>query len=456
MRSIPVIALAGLVALSACAPRRLVVAPATAAFPDFIFPAVPPSMADPDLTTRQQQAWYLLQGGNLARSADELGAVLRRAPEFYPSQAALGYVELARRDAGRALVRFDSVLSIAGSYVPALVGRGQALLALERDEEALRSFEAALAADPSLVDVARRVEVLKFRAVQNRLTEARSAMAAGRLEAARSAYEAAIAASPGSPLLYRELAVVEQRQGRGDRALEHARKAVEIDRADPRSWTLVADLLEASGDLPGAIDALTSASALEPAAAVSARLAALRARAELTGLPEGYRAIAGTSHVTRGDLAALIGVKLPSVLGGAVRQNGVVFTDGRDHWASGWIQDVVRAGVMEIYANHTFQPAATVSRRDLAAAVSRLLELVARANPGAARRWAGARVAIADVAPGHLSYPAVSAAVASGVMPLRDGNTFQLGGPVSGAEAIATIDRLSVLSGAAVAPSRLP
>jgi hypothetical protein len=41
-------------------------------------------------------------------------------------------------------------------------------------------------------------------------------------------------------------------------------------------------------------------------------------------------------------------------------------------------------------------------------------------------------------------------------MPLRDGNTFQLGGPVSGAEAIATIDRLSVLSGAAVAPSRLP
>jgi tetratricopeptide (TPR) repeat protein len=281
-------------------------------------------------------------------------------------------------------------------------------------------------------------------------------MAAGRLEAARSAYEAAIAASPGSPLLYRELAVVEQRQGRGDRALEHARKAVEIDRADPRSWTLVADLLEASGDLPGAIDALTSASALEPAAAVSARLAALRARAELTGLPEGYRAIAGTSHVTRGDLAALIGVKLPSVLGGAVRQNGVVFTDGRDHWASAWIQDVVRAGVMEIYANHTFQPAATVSRRDLAAAVSRLLELVARANPGAARRWAGARVTIADVAPGHLSYPAVSAAVASGVMPLRDGNTFQLGGPVSGAEAIATIDRLSVLSGAAVAPSRLP
>jgi tetratricopeptide (TPR) repeat protein len=346
------------------------------------------------------------------------------------------------------------VLAGAPGYAPALAGRGQALLGLKRDDEALASFEAALVADPGLADVARRVEVLRFRAVQDRLAAARAAAAAGQLEAARAAYERAIAASPESALLYRELGHVEQRLGVLDRALEHARKAVDVDRADPRSWGFLGDLLEASGDLQGAADALAAAAALEPTPALSARLASLRSRAELARLPPEYSAIASATHVTRGELAALIGVRLVRLLGGAARQEGVVFTDGRDHWASAWIQEVVRAGVMEIYANHTFQPTATVSRRDLAVAVRRLLDLASRLNPELARRWQGVSHTIVDVGPGHLNYPAVSAAVASGVMPLLDGNTFQLGLPVSGIDAIGAIDRLAALA-AASSPSNL-
>jgi tetratricopeptide (TPR) repeat protein len=435
-----------LLAGPACAPRRAVVAPATPSFPDFVFPAVPAALADPNLSSRQQQAWNLLQSGNVNRSAEELAAVLRRSPGFYPSEAALGYVDLARRNDDAALARFEQALAAAPAYAPALAGRGQALLALARDDEALQSFEAAVAADPSLSDVARRVEVLKFRAVQDRLAEARAAAAAGQLDGARAAYERAILASPQSPLLYRELAAVEQRRGSLPRALEHARRSVELDRADARSWTLLGDLLEASGDLAGAVDALTAAARIEPTTALSTRIASLGARRELAGLPVEYRAIAATPEVGRGELAALIGVKLPGLLRGAARQDGVVFTDARDHWASLWIQDVVRAGVMEIYPNHTFQPSALVSRGDLASAVGRLLDLVASSSPAAARRWQGGRQAIVDVAPGHLSYGAVSAAVASGVMPLGGDGAFRLAASVSGAEATSTIDRLAAVS----------
>jgi hypothetical protein len=209
-----------------------------------------------------------------------------------------------------------------------------------------------------------------------------------------------------------------------------------------------------SGDLPGAIQALEAASALEPAAPLTTRIASLRTRAELAGLPGEYREIAAKPQVTRGELAALIGVKLPGLLQRAAGQDGVVFTDGRDHWASAWIQDVVRAGVMEIYSNHTFQPEAGVSRGDLASAVGRLLDVVTRQNPAVARGWRGRSGQIADVLPGHLSYPAVSAAVASGVMPLFDGSTFQLASPVTGSDAIATIDRLSAVAAAAGVPSQ--
>jgi hypothetical protein len=54
-------------------------------------------------------------------------------------------------------------------------------------------------------------------------------------------------------------------------------------------------------------------------------------------------------------------------------------------------------------------------------------------------------VNIADVPPAHLSHPAVSLAVASGVMPLAGGN-FDLLRPVSGAEAMDVVGRLEVLA----------
>jgi hypothetical protein len=59
---------------------------------------------------------------------------------------------------------------------------------------------------------------------------------------------------------------------------------------------------------------------------------------------------------------------------------------------------------------------------------------------------------MADLAPEHLNYPAASAAVAAGVMPLLAGDTFRLARPVAGAEAVSTVDRLAQLSSAGGLP----
>ncbi len=77
--------------------------------------------------------------------------------------------------------------------------------------------------------------------------------------------------------------------------------------------------------------------------------------------------------------------------------------------------------------------------------MSRVLTLIAAIKPDAAKKWQGAKVAIGDVPPGHLSYPAASAAVASGVMPLSNGN-FELLRGVSGREAMDIISRLEALA----------
>ena len=40
--------------------------------------------------------------------------------------------------------------------------------------------------------------------------------------------------------------------------------------------------------------------------------------------------------------------------------------DLRGHWARPWILTAVRAGVLDAYPNHTFQPGAVVKRAELA------------------------------------------------------------------------------------------
>ena len=112
--------------------------------------------------------------------------------------------------------------------------------------------------------------------------------------------------------------------------------------------------------------------ALEPSAAadLESKIEALRERAELARLPEEYRAIEQAPQITRGDLAALIGVRLAPLLQASRRRDAVLITDVRTHWAAIWIMSVARAGVMEPFSNHAFQPRTAVRRVDLAQAAS--------------------------------------------------------------------------------------
>jgi predicted negative regulator of RcsB-dependent stress response len=330
-------------------------------------------------------------------------------------------------------------------YVPALVGRGQTLLALNRDEAALEAFEAALSVDPSLAGIRQRVDVLRFRRLGGLIESARTAAAAGRLDDAAGAYERALGASPDSAFLYRELGSIERRQGRVDAALAHLGRAAVLEPGDAAVFVQIGELLESRQDYAGAEAAYRRALDLEPTAGLAARVAAAAERSADTKLPAEFREIATATRITRGDLAALMGVRLDRVIRAApVRE--VVMTDAGAYWASPWITQVARAGVMEPFPNHTFQPRSPITRADLAVAASRIVALVAARRPDL-RPHLTARPTIADMSVGHLSYPAASVAVSSDVMPLVAGGRFEAARPVSGAEAIEVVARLRALAG---------
>jgi Tfp pilus assembly protein PilF len=438
---------AALAVAAACAPTPAPVAPPTAhRYPQFPVPEVPADLVAPVSAELHQHAWWALQTGDLRAAERGFTAALNREKAFYPSAAGLGFVALADRAYKNAVTHFDRALASAPGYVPALLGRGEALLALSRTDEALASFEKALAVDPGLEPIRARIEVLRFRGLQEHVARARKALEAGREAEAREAYQRAIAASPESGFLHRELAQVERKAGNLDAALEHVGQAIALDAMDARAYAIGAEIYEAKREFQRAAEQYEAAHALDPSPALAAKIEAMRNRTALEALPPEFREIAEVPSVTRGQLAALIGVHLAPLVERGQRREAVVITDTRSHWAAAWIMAVVRAGIMEVYANHTFQPGAVVRRGDLAGAVSRMLSAIAAESPAGAAKWNHAQRAFSDLQPGHPSYPAASMAVAAGVMLLLEGNAFELTRPVSGAEALAAIERLEPLT----------
>jgi len=449
-RAAALLALAcSLAAAPGCAPKTVTVAPAPTApvFPELVYPGVPAALAGVPAAVTHEVAWQSLQAGDVRAAERTFAAALKQQPTFYPAEAGLGYIALTRKDYQGAVEHFDRAIAADPAYAPALVGRGEALLPLDQRDRALESFESAVAADPSLTTLRDRIEALRFRGLQEDVSAAREAAEAGRLAEAHAAYERTIAASPDSAFLYRELAEVERREGKVAAALERAQKAAALNPAEPRNFILIAELYEVMGEDLQAMDAYGAAVALEPGAGLDARIDALRERMAFAALPAEYQVIESSLTLTRAQLAALFGLRLDDLLARAPRRNAVVLTDTRGNWAAPWIQTVSRAGVMDPFPNHTFQPTAVVRRSDLAHAVTRALSLIAAENPALAATWRASRRRFPDLGEGHLSYPAASVAVESGVMQTADDGSFQLQRAATGTEALAAVQKLEELSG---------
>lgn len=448
LRTAAVVLTAAALVAGGCAARVPVVT--DPAYPDFAFPTAPASYAESSAAGEQRDAWAFLQADDLAQAESRFAALIADDAAFYPAAAGLGWVDLARGSYGDAVDHFDATLAAAADYVPALLGRGAALSAVGDASGALRSLEAALALDPALTRIGRRVDELRLQVMSERYDDARAAIADGRLAAAEAAYADMIAASPESAFLHVELAGLKHRQGETAAALAETRRARAIDPDDVRTLLLEGELLEALGDLSAAVEAFERADALDPSDASAAGLARARQRLQLAQLPAEYHRIAGAESVARGPLAALLGVRLAEFFEDAAFGAPVpILTDTRDHWAGPWMAAAAQAGVMDIGAGNRFEPERTVRRGDLADIVAAALDVIADVDPDLAERWRTASVAFSDMDPGHLNYDSATHAVAAGVMRIGPDRRFDPTRPVRGAEAIDVVEQLARLAGGA-------
>jgi tetratricopeptide (TPR) repeat protein len=287
------------------------------------------------------------------------------------------------------------------------------------------------------------------------IAQARALARAGRLEESRAAYQRALETSPQSAILYRELAAVERRAGRHEDARAHVDAALNLDPGDRAAHLMRAEILEEAGNLDAALASYVAAQRIESSAAVEARIAALRERADMARLPEAFRTLAARPEASRADLAAALGLRLSGVLARAPERPTPVLTDLREHWAQTWALDAVRSGVMDAFPNHTFQPDAVVRRADLAATAARVIGLLAALGDRRAAEWRQAALPFTDLAREHPSHAAAATAVAAGVMERAAGGAFEPTRPVSGEELLEAVARLQRLAGPLASRDRM-
>ena len=90
-------------------------------------------------------------------------------------------------------------------------------------------------------------------------------------------------------------------------------------------------------------------------------------------LPIEYAAIEAADAITRGQLAALLGLQFESVLAGQAGDRAAIITDAATIGSYRWMIDVAQAGIMQADVNYRFQPERVVNRAELAQIMVRLL-----------------------------------------------------------------------------------
>ena len=293
------------------------------------------------------------------------------------------------RDYTRALTAFDAALE-AERVVRARLwsGAGRRCWRPTGRRRRWRRSRRRWRIDPSLdrLEPAGRGAALSKRAGRDRRGPDRRETR-GALDDARRAYERALAISPDSAFLHRELGQLERRAGNTDRALEHLRRAVELDPTDATALVETGELLEARGDASRRRGCLPESDRhrSEPRTFLVASRPAARASARIASARRISRCADGAADHTRRS-------------GGADRRaargtgsSGAGAPGGRDRYAEtlGRRPGSRRRPVPASSSRSRTTPsnrARSVRRGDLATVVSRLVALIAAANPSVRER----------------------------------------------------------------------
>ena len=390
-----------------------------------------------------EETWTCIRQGD-ARRAEKLATKMGPKSPFY--LVALGYVNYLNDQIESAEVYFKQELQNAPDSAPAHAGLAQIYLKQGRDDLAFNEYLEVLKKDPENPWALKEFEYLKNRKTEEHFREAKTFLSAGDEEQAKAAFLKALNYSPKNLEAHLSLARLYMKSGQMTNALFHYNTAYPLDPKNKDLLKEFADCLLAAGQNGRSLDIYQQYLELDPKnKEVKDRVESLKNKLGIFELPSQYKSIPLSMAVTREEVAALIAVKFKDYLNDNSAAKPPVIIDIATSWASRQIIKVASLGLMEGYANHTFQPKQAASRAEMAEILVRLINLLKSKGFKFIRQFPAEMIQVSDVSTDNYYYQPIAEVVSLQLMELGADKSFRPGMTVSGQEAVKIFDLIENL-----------
>jgi tetratricopeptide (TPR) repeat protein len=339
----------------------------------------------------------------LARDLDNF---IKKQKTFDPPVTLQAYLELYKGNDAGAAQKFQQAFSLNPSNRIALYYLAELAYAHQDYSQAHRFYSLLLSVDSNRTDVEPKRQRALLLSTDQLLRSAALAEKDNRLSEAEQLYKQALTVLPKDPTLHLRLADLLVKENKLDEAAGQRKTSEELR---PRNTEAVRNNPEPKGD----------------------DLDDLGRWGNEIGV---FREIQAAPSVTRERVAAIIVRYFPQVT--ERPQTPQIVTDIDASWARSEIQTVVDLGLMDTFANHTFDPLALVPRGDFATALARLIQILGLPPV------TSAPIPTPDVAETNTQYSDIQLVLGRSLMTLQDSGEFGVSDDVSGKDAIQAVERL--------------
>jgi len=389
-----------------------------------------------------EDAWNALRRGQTEKATKIFARLGPENPFYF---AGLGYASYVVDDLASAEERFLASIKAFPALILGHLGLGQVYQKANQPERAYREYLEVLKIDPNNARAAKEAEAIRAQMIEDLMTQAKNFAAQGNAEKSKESYLKALEYSPKLQEAHLALARIYLKEKNFEQASLHLTAANANDPKNQALLTDYADALFQAGQLSKSLDAYERLLEIDSKNKTAMdRAENLKNRLGVVELPSQYSAIPGLAQVAREDVAALIGAKFREVLDQANPQPPVI-VDITTSWASRFIIKVAACGIMDVYSNHTFQPNKSITKAELAEILVRLIDFLKKRGVRLVEQIPLDRIKIADVPRESFYFLPIVQAISYQIVDLAPDKTFKPDQPVSGREAMKSLDILSGL-----------
>jgi Tfp pilus assembly protein PilF len=389
-----------------------------------------------------EEVWENLRQGRGDKAQKLISKLGTESPFYY---AGMGYASLLLNRISDSENYFKHALQNYPDMTMAHIGLAQVYQKAGKDDLAFIEFREILKREENNTWAQQSYEILKERKTQESLDEAKTYLAHQDMEKSKEAFLKALYYSPQSTAAHLSLAEILKKENNLKNALVHLKAASTIEPDNKSILNVYAETLYQAEDYPRSLEVYERLLDLEPENDnIQTRVKALKNRLGIFELPSQYDAIPASEAITKEEVAALIEVKFKDTLDEPKTQPPIII-DISTSWASKYILRAASLGLLDVYANHTFQPKKIFTRAEMADVLNKLINYLKRKNYVFISQIPPEKIQISDVSPDNYYYQPILRIISYGIMNLSADRTFNPDLPVSGQEAIHLLDIILTL-----------